>query len=117
MPVYRQMAQSFFPELHQNSGDDVSELSGDLEKMIEHMEEISGGVLLHYSSVSARDSLRTHCSSTLVCPPVVQLTLMAYDMVVLRTSPELEASMRTLEEAYRRCGAAICGDREQTDTH
>uniref|UniRef100_A0A3Q1IAF8 Synaptonemal complex central element protein 3 n=1 Tax=Anabas testudineus TaxID=64144 RepID=A0A3Q1IAF8_ANATE len=40
----------------------------------------------------------------------VQLTWMAYDMVALRTSPALGVE---LEEAYQRCRAAVCGDREQ----
>lgn len=48
----------------------------------------------------------------MLCAPVVQLTWMAYDMVVLRTNPELGASMRKLEEAYHRCRAAVSGDME-----
>lgn len=47
-----------------------------------------------------------------LCPPVVQLTCMAYDLVALRTSPELGVSMRNLEEAYHQCRAAVCGDQE-----
>lgn len=35
---------------------------------------------------------------------------MAYDMVALRTNPEVGASMRQLEEAYQRCRAAVLGD-------
>lgn len=47
------------------------------------------------------------------CSPAVQLTWMAYDMVVLRTNPDRGSSMHKLEEASRRCGAAVCGDRDQ----
>lgn len=50
--------------------------------------------------------------SCVLCPPVVQLTCMAYDLVALRTSPELGVSMRKLEEAYHQCRAAVCGDQE-----
>lgn len=35
---------------------------------------------------------------------------MVYDMVTLRTSPAVGASMRELREAYQRCRAAVCGD-------
>lgn len=42
----------------------------------------------------------------------MQLTCMAYDMVALRTSPELGSSMRKLEDAYLQCRAAVCGDQE-----
>lgn len=48
------------------------------------------------------------------CRPVVQLTLMAYDMVVLRTNPELGASLGKLGEAYHRLRAALSGD-EKTE--
>ncbi|XP_035525376.1 synaptonemal complex central element protein 3 isoform X2 [Morone saxatilis] len=72
-------------ELPQNNNDDDElELNKDLERIIENVENIS-----------------------------VQLTWMAYDMVALRTSPELGASMRQLEEAYRRCRAVVCGDQDQ----
>uniref|UniRef100_A0A8P4GIN1 Synaptonemal complex central element protein 3 n=1 Tax=Dicentrarchus labrax TaxID=13489 RepID=A0A8P4GIN1_DICLA len=67
-----------YPELPRNSNDDELELNKDLERIIENVENIS-----------------------------VQLTWMAYDMVALRTSPELGASMRKLEEAYRRCRAVV----------
>nr|XP_020449664.1 synaptonemal complex central element protein 3 [Monopterus albus] len=71
------------PELPQDS-DDVLELNKDLERIIEDTENIS-----------------------------VQLTWMAYDVVALRTRPELGASMSKLEEAYHRCRVAVCGDRDQ----
>ncbi|XP_044220545.1 synaptonemal complex central element protein 3 [Thunnus albacares] len=79
------MADSSSPaEPPQTSDDDVLELNKDLERMIENIESIS-----------------------------VQLTWMAYDMVALRTSPELGASMRRLEEAYHRCRVVVSGDRDQ----
>ncbi|TKS72593.1 Synaptonemal complex central element protein 3 [Collichthys lucidus] len=72
-------------ELRQNKDDDDAlELNKDLERMIEDAENMS-----------------------------VQLTWMAYDMVALRTNPELGASMLKLEEAYQRCRAAVCADRDQ----
>ncbi|XP_040904432.1 synaptonemal complex central element protein 3 [Toxotes jaculatrix] len=83
------MAESSLPT-EQDRKDDVLELNRDLERMIESAENMS-----------------------------VQLTWMAYDMVALRTSPELAASMRKLEEAYHRCRAAVYGDCDQepeTDT-
>ncbi|XP_035016572.1 synaptonemal complex central element protein 3 [Hippoglossus stenolepis] len=72
------------PERPQADKDDVLELNNDLEKMTECVENMS-----------------------------VQLTWMAYDLVALRTSPELGALLRGLEEAYHRCRAAVCGDRSQ----
>uniref|UniRef100_A0A665U3S1 Synaptonemal complex central element protein 3 n=1 Tax=Echeneis naucrates TaxID=173247 RepID=A0A665U3S1_ECHNA len=62
------------PESPFNTKDDLMELNKDLEELIDGAENMS-----------------------------VQLTWMAYDMVVQRTSPELEESMRKLEEAYHRC--------------
>lgn len=38
---------------------------------------------------------------------------MAYDMVVLRTGPELGVNMRKLEEAHRKCSAAVWGDADE----
>lgn len=40
---------------------------------------------------------------------------MGYDMVAVRTSPELGDSMQKLDEAYRRCRAIVCGDWEQEE--
>ncbi|XP_078116083.1 synaptonemal complex central element protein 3 [Sander vitreus] len=74
---------SSLPELPLNINDDVLELNKDLERIIEDVENIS-----------------------------VQLTWMAYDLVALRTSPELGAAMEKLEEAYHRC-FAVCGDQKQ----
>ncbi|XP_023153954.1 synaptonemal complex central element protein 3 [Amphiprion ocellaris] len=71
-------------ELPRSSNDDLSELNKDLERMIEDAENMS-----------------------------VQLTWMAYDMVVLRTTPELGDAMKKLEEAYHRCRDALCGDPDQ----
>ncbi|XP_054454088.1 synaptonemal complex central element protein 3 [Anoplopoma fimbria] len=68
------------PELQQNSTEDVLELNKDLERIIEAVENLS-----------------------------VQLTWMGYDMVALRTSPELGTSMQRLEEAYDGCRSSICG--------
>ncbi|CAK6967758.1 LOW QUALITY PROTEIN: synaptonemal complex central element protein 3 [Scomber scombrus] len=84
MPVCNvtQMADSSSPtELQQNNSDDALELNKDLERMIEDTENMS-----------------------------VQLTWMAYDMVALRTNPELVASMKRLEEAYYRCRVAVSGE-------
>uniref|UniRef100_A0A3Q0SAH1 Synaptonemal complex central element protein 3 n=1 Tax=Amphilophus citrinellus TaxID=61819 RepID=A0A3Q0SAH1_AMPCI len=80
------MADSFAPRDLPRSGDDddMLELNKDLERMTEDVENMT-----------------------------VQLTWMAYDMVALRTGPELGASIRKLEEAYRNCRAAVCGDPDQ----
>ncbi|XP_068570509.1 synaptonemal complex central element protein 3 [Cebidichthys violaceus] len=75
---------SSLPELPQDSVDDVLELNTDLERMIEAVEITS-----------------------------VQLTWMSYDMVAVRTSPELGTSMLKLKEDYHKCRAIICGDRDQ----
>lgn len=48
----------------------------------------------------------------MLCPSVVKLTWMAYDLVVLRTNPELEASMRLLQEAYERCRSVVLTGKE-----
>ncbi|NXK20631.1 SYCE3 protein, partial [Arenaria interpres] len=52
----------------------VEDLNRDLEKLLEEMEKLT-----------------------------VQATWMAYDMVVLRTNPDLATSMKRLEDAFRRC--------------
>ncbi|XP_029297546.1 synaptonemal complex central element protein 3 [Cottoperca gobio] len=78
---------SSLPELQQGSIDDVLQVNKDLESTIEAVEHTS-----------------------------VQLTWMGYDMVALRTSPELGTSMQKLEEAYNRCRVVICGDREQPES-
>ncbi|XP_034739903.1 synaptonemal complex central element protein 3 [Etheostoma cragini] len=75
---------SSLPELPHNINDDVLELNKDLERIVEDVENIS-----------------------------VQLTWMAYDLVALRTSPELGAAMDRLEEACHRCFAVVCGDQQQ----
>ncbi|XP_059202319.1 synaptonemal complex central element protein 3 [Centropristis striata] len=80
-------ASSPLPELPQESIEDVLELTKDLEIIIDAVENMS-----------------------------VQLTWMGYDMVAVRTSPELGVSMQKLEEAFHRCKAFICGDQEPTAT-
>ncbi|XP_062249928.1 synaptonemal complex central element protein 3 [Platichthys flesus] len=72
------------PERPQADQDGVLELNKDLEKMTECAENMS-----------------------------VQLTWMAYDLVALRTSPEVGALLQGLEEAYHRCRAAVCGARSR----
>uniref|UniRef100_A0A8D0GS62 Synaptonemal complex central element protein 3 n=1 Tax=Sphenodon punctatus TaxID=8508 RepID=A0A8D0GS62_SPHPU len=52
----------------------LEDLNRDLEKLLEEMEKLS-----------------------------VQATWMAYDMVVMRTNPELASSMRRLEDAFLNC--------------
>ncbi|XP_060782888.1 synaptonemal complex central element protein 3 [Neoarius graeffei] len=59
------------------------ELSKDLERMTEQMENIS-----------------------------VNLTWMAYDMVVLRTDPQLAKSLKKLENEFVQCKAVICGSKD-----
>ncbi|KAM8909390.1 synaptonemal complex central element protein 3 [Spinachia spinachia] len=61
--------------------DDVLELNNELERITEAVENIT-----------------------------VELAWMDYDMVALRTSPELLTSMEELTEALHRCRAAVCGD-------
>ncbi|KAK5865071.1 hypothetical protein PBY51_016264 [Eleginops maclovinus] len=75
---------SALPELPQESIDEALQLNKDLEKVIKAVEDIS-----------------------------LQLTWMGYDMVALRTSPELGTSMQKLEAAYYECRAIICGDRRE----
>ncbi|NXJ86224.1 SYCE3 protein, partial [Trogon melanurus] len=52
----------------------MEDMNGDLEKLLEEMEKLT-----------------------------VQASWMAYDMVVLRTSPDLTSSMRRLEDAFLSC--------------
>uniref|UniRef100_A0A8B9ZTG7 Synaptonemal complex central element protein 3 n=3 Tax=Anas TaxID=8835 RepID=A0A8B9ZTG7_9AVES len=52
----------------------VEDLNRDLEKLVEEMEKMT-----------------------------VQATWMAYDMVVMRTNPDLTNSMRRLEDAFLNC--------------
>ncbi|KAB5571192.1 hypothetical protein PHYPO_G00222250 [Pangasianodon hypophthalmus] len=61
-------------------GRETLELSKDLERMTEQMENIS-----------------------------VNLTWMAYDMVVLRTDPQLAKALKRLENEFIQCKAVICG--------
>ncbi|XP_041846423.1 synaptonemal complex central element protein 3 [Melanotaenia boesemani] len=75
---------SLTPELPPTSNYNILDLNKDLESMIEDIENMS-----------------------------VQLTWMAYDLVTLRTSPELGASMLQLKEAYNRCRVAVYGDLKQ----
>uniref|UniRef100_A0A8C5DF79 Uncharacterized protein n=1 Tax=Gouania willdenowi TaxID=441366 RepID=A0A8C5DF79_GOUWI len=39
-----------------------------------------------------------------------ELSWMAYDMVTLRTDPQLVASLQKLEETFQRCRAAVAGN-------
>ncbi|KAL3045144.1 hypothetical protein OYC64_013408 [Pagothenia borchgrevinki] len=78
---------SALPELPQESINDALQVNKDLERVIEAVEDIS-----------------------------LQLTWMGYDMVALRTSPELGTSMQKLEEAYNKCRAIICGDRQEPES-
>ncbi|XP_030224523.1 synaptonemal complex central element protein 3 [Gadus morhua] len=72
-------------ERQQGDHKDMLELNKNSERMIEDVENIS-----------------------------VQLTWMAYDMVVQRTSPEQGDMMLRLQDAYKRCKAFIC--REEDDS-
>ncbi|KGL87307.1 Synaptonemal complex central element protein 3, partial [Charadrius vociferus] len=56
----------------------VEDLNRDLEKLLEEMEKLT-----------------------------VQATWMAYDMVVIRTNPDLSNSMRRLEDAFLSCKEEI----------
>ncbi|XP_030000628.1 synaptonemal complex central element protein 3 [Sphaeramia orbicularis] len=81
-----QMANSSAPpELEkQNGTQDMLELTNDLERMIEDVENLS-----------------------------VQLTWMTYDVVRLRISPELVESMQKLKDACDRCKVAVYRDQDQ----
>ncbi|KAF1478970.1 Synaptonemal complex central element protein 3, partial [Eudyptula minor novaehollandiae] len=59
---------------YDNMGKRVEDLNTDLEKLLEEMEKLT-----------------------------VQATWMAYDMVVIRTNPDLANSMRRLEDAFLSC--------------
>ncbi|XP_028316033.1 synaptonemal complex central element protein 3 [Gouania willdenowi] len=65
----------------QETNEDSVELNKELERMTEDVENIS-----------------------------VQLSWMAYDMVTLRTDPQLVASLQKLEETFQRCRAAVAGN-------
>ncbi|XP_016310330.1 synaptonemal complex central element protein 3-like [Sinocyclocheilus anshuiensis] len=45
----------------------------------------------------------------------VKLSWMAYDMVVLRTSPDLAESFKSLENEFLKCKAVICGPTDGQD--
>ncbi|XP_066573218.1 synaptonemal complex central element protein 3 [Amia ocellicauda] len=66
----------------------LKQLDKELERMIEDVENIS-----------------------------VQMTWMAYDMVVLRTDPELVESLRRLEEEVLRCRAVFEQDQQDAGSH
>ncbi|XP_007243318.3 synaptonemal complex central element protein 3 [Astyanax mexicanus] len=77
-------------EQHADFGRESLQLNKDLEKMTEQMENVS-----------------------------VHLTWMAYDMVVLRTNPQLAKSLRRLEDEYLKCKAVICSsaDKDNAAVH
>ncbi|KAK7922562.1 hypothetical protein WMY93_009464 [Mugilogobius chulae] len=70
------------PQTTANTSDDHLQLNKDLEGMIEELENIS-----------------------------VQLTCLAYDMVAVRTNPELVMSVQKLRDAYQKCKATILGEK------
>lgn len=110
------MADSSFTELHQKPAADMSEPTTDLERMIETIEKISRMASLYQAcdGQSGGGSMRMSC--VVLCSPTVQLTWMAYDIVVMRTNPELVFSLQKLEDAYHRCRAAVCGDPEKDNS-
>ncbi|KAK9963160.1 hypothetical protein ABG768_006371 [Culter alburnus] len=67
-------------QLCEDLGRESLQLNQHLEKMTEQMENIS-----------------------------VNLSWMAYDMVVLRTSPDLAESLKSLEKEFLKCKDVICG--------
>uniref|UniRef100_A0A8C1WWU7 Zgc:194246 n=1 Tax=Cyprinus carpio TaxID=7962 RepID=A0A8C1WWU7_CYPCA len=77
-------------QLCENITRESLQLNQHLEKMTEQMENVS-----------------------------VKLSWMAYDMVVLRTSPDLAESFKSLENEFLKCKAVICGptDGQDKDYH
>ncbi|OXB71402.1 UNVERIFIED_CONTAM: hypothetical protein H355_002155 [Colinus virginianus] len=65
----------------------VEDLNRDLEKLLEEMEKLTAKI----------PGLAISLEFT------VQATWMAYDMVVMRTNPDLTNSMRRLEDAFLKC--------------
>lgn len=102
------------PRDNSDDGDAAPEVIHDLDKMIESMELISGGAMCLPDVLPPPNicTPRRGLTGSVLCSSVVQLTWMAYDMVVLRTDPELELSMRSLQEAHERCRAAVVGGQE-----
>ncbi|XP_051505975.1 synaptonemal complex central element protein 3 [Myxocyprinus asiaticus] len=45
----------------------------------------------------------------------VKLSWMAYDMVVMRTSPDLAESLKSLENEFLKCKSVICGPTDGQD--
>ncbi|XP_067313607.1 synaptonemal complex central element protein 3 [Pseudorasbora parva] len=72
-------------QLREDFGRESLQLNQHLEKMTEQMENIS-----------------------------VNLSWMAYDMVVLRTNPDLAESLKSLGMEFLKCNDVICGP---TDGH
>ncbi|KTG40957.1 hypothetical protein cypCar_00016638 [Cyprinus carpio] len=73
-------------QLCENITRESLQLNQHLEKMTEQMENVS-----------------------------VKLSWMAYDMVVLRTSPDLAESFKNLENEFLKCKAVICGPTDGQD--
>ncbi|XP_042665641.1 synaptonemal complex central element protein 3 isoform X4 [Centrocercus urophasianus] len=65
----------------------IEDLNRDLEKLLEEMEKLTAKI----------------SGLVVFLVFVVQATWMAYDMVVMRTNPDLTDSMRRLEEAFLNC--------------
>lgn len=90
-------------------------LNQHLEKMTEQMENVSGNLANKYCikyNNNAVNFFFFFLSS-------VKLSWMAYDMVVLRTSPDLAESFKSLENEFLKCKAVICGptDGQDKDYH
>ncbi|XP_077104121.1 synaptonemal complex central element protein 3 [Siphateles boraxobius] len=73
-------------QLCEDFGRESLQLNQHLEKMTEQMENIS-----------------------------VNLSWMAYDMVVLRTNPDLAESLKSLENDFVKCKDVICGPTDGQD--
>ncbi|XP_042723160.1 synaptonemal complex central element protein 3 isoform X4 [Tympanuchus pallidicinctus] len=65
----------------------IEDLNRDLEKLLEEMEKLTAKI----------------SGLVVFLVFIVQATWMAYDMVVMRTNPDLTNSMRRLEEAFLNC--------------
>ncbi|NWV15558.1 SYCE3 protein, partial [Ptilonorhynchus violaceus] len=72
------MAESDPREGNYDNREKMSDLKRDLEKVLEEMEELT-----------------------------VRAALMAYDMVAMRTHPELTSSLKHMEDAFLRCKGQV----------
>lgn len=72
----------------------------ELGNIISHFASLNHPLFLFYLNIAG---VHPNVAGFLILVVAVQATWMAYDMVVMRTNPDLANSMRRLEDAFLNC--------------